>query len=102
MGKRLHDNLHAAFGDHKHVGDIRSGKGLLAAIELVEDKATKAPFAADKKVGPRVLQEMAKRGVMTRARLEHIFFSPPLVISEAEVDRLVSVTRDALKAVTGV
>ena len=77
-------------------------QGLLAAIELVEDKATKASFAADKKVGPRVLQEMAKRGVMTRARLEHIFFSPPLVISEAEVDRLVSVTRDALKAVTGV
>ena len=102
MGKRLHDGLHAAFDDHKHVGDIRAGKGLLAAIEMVEDRATKAPFAADKKVGPRMLQEMAKRGVMTRGRVEHIFFSPPLVISEAQVDRLVSVTRDAVKAVTGV
>ena len=102
MGKRLHDGLHAAFDDHKHVGDIRAGKGLLAAIELVEDRASKTPFAADKKVGPRMLQEMAKRGVMTRGRVEHIFFSPPLVISEAQVDRLVSVTRDAVKAVTGV
>ena len=46
MGKRLHEGLHAAFGDHPNVGDIRSGKGLLAAVELVEDKATKTTFDA--------------------------------------------------------
>ena len=90
---------HAAQG--YRVGDIRGGKGLLAAVELVEDRGTKAPFGADKKVGPRVLAEMTKRGVITRARLEHIFFAPPLVVSEEQVDRLVSVTRDAIKAVTG-
>jgi adenosylmethionine-8-amino-7-oxononanoate aminotransferase len=101
MGKRLHDGLRSALGDHKHVGDIRGGKGLLAAVELVEDRATKASFAADKKTGPRVLQEMTKRGVVTRGRLEHIFFAPPLVVSEAQVDQLVSVARDAVKAVTG-
>ena len=78
------------------MGDIRGGKGLLACVELVEDRASKAPFAADKKVGPRVLAEMTKRGVITRARVEHIFFSPPLVVSEEQVDRLVSVTRDAM------
>jgi putrescine---pyruvate transaminase len=102
MGKRLHDGLRSALADHKHVGDIRGGKGLLAAVELVEDRATKAPFGADKKVGPRVLQEMNKRGIVTRARLENIFFAPPLVISEAQVDHLVSSLRDAVKAVTGV
>ncbi|HEV8457926.1 MAG TPA: aspartate aminotransferase family protein [Methylomirabilota bacterium] len=101
LGKRLHDNLHSTFDDHPHVGDIRAGKGLLAAIELVEDKATKKSYATDKKVGPRLMQEMTKRGVITRARQEHIFFAPPLVISEEQLDRLVSVTRDALKAVTG-
>jgi adenosylmethionine-8-amino-7-oxononanoate aminotransferase len=102
MGTRLHEGLKSTLGDHKNVGDIRGGKGLLAAIELVEDKATKAPYGADKKVGPRMLQEMSKRGLMTRGRLEHIFFAPPLVVTEAEVDRIVSVTRDAVKAVTGV
>jgi adenosylmethionine-8-amino-7-oxononanoate aminotransferase len=102
LGKRLHDGLHQSLGDHAHVGDIRSGKGLLAAVELVEDRPTKASFPADKKVGPRVLQEMNKRGVVTRARLDHLFFSPPLVIGEAELDRLIAVTRDAIKAVTGV
>jgi len=101
MGKRLHDNLHAAFDGHPHVGDIRAGKGLLAAVELVEDTASKKVYTADKQIGARVLQEMTKRGVITRGRLEHIFFAPPLVISEQQVDRLVSVAQDAVKAVIG-
>ena len=101
MGKRLHDGLHAAFDDHPNLGDIRSGKGLLAAVELVEDKATKKMFDPDKKIGPRLMQEMTKRGLVTRARLESIFFSPPLVITEQQLDRMISITRDAVKAVTG-
>jgi adenosylmethionine-8-amino-7-oxononanoate aminotransferase len=101
LGTRLHEGLKAALGDHPHVGDIRGGKGLLAAVELVEDRGSKASFAADKKTGNRVIQEMTKRGIVTRNRLDHIFFSPPLVITEAQVDRLVSATRDAVKAVTG-
>ena len=74
---------------------------LHSAIELVEDKATKKPYGADQKVGARVIQEMSKRGVITRARLEHIFYSPAIVITEAELDRMVSVTQEAVKAVTG-
>ena len=53
------------------------------------------------KVGARIMQEMTKRGVITRARLEHIFFSPALVITEEQLDRMVSVTQEAVKAVTG-
>jgi adenosylmethionine-8-amino-7-oxononanoate aminotransferase len=101
LGTRLHKALHAAFDSHPNVGDIRSGKGLLAAIELVEDKATKKSYGADQKIGARILQEMSKRGVITRARMEHVFFSPALVITEAELDRMVSVTQEAIKAVTG-
>mgnify|MGYP003694733743 CR=1 FL=1 len=47
LGERRQDGrsparagLRAAFGDHPNAGDIRGGKGLLAAVELVEDKAT--------------------------------------------------------------
>jgi adenosylmethionine-8-amino-7-oxononanoate aminotransferase len=101
MGKRLHDGLHAAFDGHPNLGDIRSGKGLLAAVELVEDQATKKMFDPDKKVGPRLMQEMTKRGLVTRARMENIFFSPALVITEAQLDRMISIARDAVKAVTG-
>ena len=101
MGMRLHKALHAAFDSHPNVGDIRSGKGLIAAVELVEDKATKKPYGADQKIGARILQEMSKRGVITRARMENIFFSPALVITEEQLDRMVTVTQEAVKAVTG-
>jgi adenosylmethionine-8-amino-7-oxononanoate aminotransferase len=106
MGDRLYSGLKSAFGDSPHAGDIRGGKGLLAAVELVEDKATKKNFPADKKIGPRVQQEMTKRGVITRVRPtsgahpangDTIFFAPPLVINETEVDRLVSAAREAVK-----
>src|SRR6266850_1896941 len=101
LGTRLHKALHAAFDSHPNVGDIRSGKGLIAAIELVEDKATKKQFDPDRKIGARLMQEMSKRGVITRARMENIFYSPALVITEEQLDRMVSVTQEAIKAVTG-
>src|SRR6267378_1109123 len=111
MGTRLYTGLQQVFKDHPNAGDIRGGKGLLAAVELVEDRPSKRSFTADKKIGPRIQQEMTKRGVITRVRPvagahpatgDTIFYAPPLVISEAEVDRLVSVTRDAMKSVLGV
>src|SRR6266404_3960437 len=106
MGTRLYTGLQQVFKDHPNAGDIRGGKGLLAAVELVEDRPSKRSFTADKKIGPRIQQEMTKRGVITRVRPvsgahpatgDTIFYAPPLVITEAEVDRLVSVTRDAVK-----
>jgi adenosylmethionine-8-amino-7-oxononanoate aminotransferase len=111
MGARLHEGLKAAFGDHPHAGDIRGGKGLLAAVELVEDRATKANFPAAKTIANRVSAEMMKRGVVTRVRPtsgphpangDMIFFSPPLVITAGEVDRLIEAARGAVKAVVGV
>jgi putrescine aminotransferase len=111
MGARLDDGLRQTFASHPHVGDIRGGKGLLAALELVEDRASKRNFAADRKVAPRVQAEMMKRGLVTRTRPapgphpapgDAVFYAPPLVIGAAEVDRIVAITRDALKAVLGV
>jgi putrescine aminotransferase len=111
MGKRLHEGLRSTLGEHPHAGDIRGGKGLLAAVELVEDRGSKRNFPADKKVGPRMQAEMMKRGLVTRVRPspgahpspgDAVFYAPPLVVTEAEVDRLVSITRDSIKAVLGV
>jgi putrescine aminotransferase len=110
MGERLHAALAAAFGDHPNAGDIRGGKGLLAAVELVDDRATKKNFAGDLQVASRLVAEMMKRGVVTRTRPavgphpgpgDVICFAPPLVVTEAEIDRLVSVAREAVKAVLG-
>jgi adenosylmethionine-8-amino-7-oxononanoate aminotransferase len=108
MGDRLHAGLTATFGDHPHAGDIRGGKGLLAAVEFVEDRATRKNFASDLKFAARLKAAMMKRGVITRTRPalgddpsqgDVLFFAPPLVVTAAEVDRLVSVARDAVEAV---
>src|SRR5713101_4846812 len=105
MGERLETGLRAAFGDHPNAGDIRSGKGLLAAVEFVEDRATRKNFASDLKFAASLKAEMMKRGVITRTRPavgadpapgDVLFFAPPLVVTEAEIDRLVSVARDAV------
>jgi adenosylmethionine-8-amino-7-oxononanoate aminotransferase len=107
-GARLQAGLHEAFGDQPNTGDIRSGKGLLAAVEFVEDRATQKNFAADLKFAARLKAEMMQRGVITRTRPavgphpgpgDVLFFAPPLVVTEAEIDRLVDVAHDAVKAV---
>jgi len=111
MGQRLYDGLKTAFGDHPHVGDVRGGKGLLAAVELVADRGSKANFSPDHKVAQRAQAEMVKRGLVTRVRPtsgahpatgDMMYFAPPLIITEAEVDRTVGIARDAVKAVLGV
>jgi putrescine aminotransferase len=108
MGERLYAGLITVYGEHPNVGDIRGGKGLLAAVEFVEDRTSKRNFAGTRKVAVRLQAEMMKRGVVTRTRPtggphpapgDAVFFAPPLVISEAEVDRLVSVSAEALKVV---
>jgi putrescine---pyruvate transaminase len=110
MGERLHSALAAAFGDHPNAGDVRGGKGLLAAVELVEARETRKNFAGDRKIAARLLAEMMKRGVVTRTRPaagahpapgDTVFFAPPLVVTESEIDQLVSVARDAVKVVLG-
>jgi adenosylmethionine-8-amino-7-oxononanoate aminotransferase len=110
MGELLHRRLMEAFGDHPNAGDIRGGKGLLAAVEWVEDRGTKKNFSADRKVASRLLAEMMKRGVVTRTRPaagpnsgpgDILFFAPPLVITESEIETLVNVSRDAAQVVFG-
>jgi 4-aminobutyrate aminotransferase-like enzyme len=108
MGTRLHQGLLALQKELAAIGDVRGGKGLLAAVELVSDRGTKAGFAADQKVGARVRREMEKRGLVTRTRAypvaggtiaEQIFLAPPLVVTEEQVDKILDVVRGAITAV---
>jgi adenosylmethionine-8-amino-7-oxononanoate aminotransferase len=110
MGDLLIDNLKAELGDHPNLGEIRGGKGLLAAVEFVEDRATKKNFAIERKVASRLQSEMKERGVVTRTRAtagdhpspgDQVLFAPPLIITEAEIELMVSVLRDSVVAVLG-
>ena len=66
------------------IGDVRGGHGLMTGIEFVKDRATKAPM--DPSFGLSVQKVAMDNGVMLRASGPNILLSPPLIISEADVD----------------
>ena len=98
MGRRLIDGLRT-LESLPAVGEVR-GLGLMAAVELVADKATRASYPASERVGARVLKAAAGRGVLVRVRGDVICLAPPLVISEAQVDKVVAVVGEAIREVT--
>ena len=69
------------------VGDIR-GAGLMIGVEIVQDKATRAPFSPSMKVGPAFDRIAFKNGLIVRCMGDTLGMSPPLIIQEAEVDEI--------------
>ena len=98
MGRCLNEGL-ARLLEMPNVGEVR-GLGLIAAVEVVADKASRQPFAPALGIGPKLARAMRDRGVVTRAKGESILFAPPLVVTEEQIDRMVDVTGDAIDAVT--
>ena len=92
--------MRAALADHPHVGNIR-GKGLMCAVELVEDRSTKKPFDAADKVGPRVHRQALTRGLLSRIKGDSYLLAPPLVISEEQLDRCVEILTTSITTVLG-
>ena len=80
--KRLNE-----LGDHPLVDEIR-GIGLLGGIELIGDKSRRKGFENDGDVGNRCRDYCFDNGLVMRAVLDSMILSPPLVISEAEIDEL--------------
>jgi 4-aminobutyrate--pyruvate transaminase len=76
-----------SFADHPLVGDVR-GAGLIGAIELVDNKETKAAFAADRGVGAHCQQQCEERGLIVRNLGDSIAFCPPLIITDKQVDEV--------------
>jgi 4-aminobutyrate--pyruvate transaminase len=74
----------ARFADHPLVGDVR-GVGLICGVELVADKVTRAPFPPAAGVGALVMQQCERAGLIVRAIGDRIAFTPPLIITKAEI-----------------
>jgi 4-aminobutyrate---pyruvate transaminase len=86
-----------ALRDHPLVGDVR-GVGLIAGVELMADKATREPFPASAKVGLLVQEKCHEAGLIVRAIGDRIAFTPPLIITEAEIGELCARFRAGLDA----
>jgi 4-aminobutyrate--pyruvate transaminase len=82
--------------EHPLVGEAR-GIGLIGALELVRDKATRANFDPKAGMGAYMVQRAQHHGVILRNMAgDVIAFSPPLIITEAEIDALIERTARAL------
>ena len=96
-GERLRAGLNQ-LRDHSLVGEVR-GVGLIAAVELVVDKTTKAALEPVGRLGGLVSAEMQSQGVISRNMGDAIAFCPPLIITASEVDDLLDRFRRALDRV---
>ena len=93
-GARLQARLEALTG-HPLIGEVR-GVGLIAAAEVVVDKAAKTALDPVGKLGGLVAGLMQEKGVISRAMGEAIAFCPPLIITEAQVDAMIDVFEASL------
>ncbi|TMV77574.1 aminotransferase class III-fold pyridoxal phosphate-dependent enzyme, partial [Thioclava sp. BHET1] len=94
-GARLQQGLES-LRDHPLVGDVR-GRGMLAAVELVTDKAKKTPLPAAVQPATRLFDRAWEQGLIIRSFAQGIFgYAPPLCCSDAEIDQIVERTRKVL------
>ena len=87
MGAYLFEQLQGLY-EHRIVGDVRGGMGLLASVEIVKDRDTRERFPAEAGVGAKVSLLMREHNMLGRAA-DVIPLSPPLCITKDEVDHMV-------------
>ncbi len=95
---RLAEHL-ARIGKLPHVGQVRQC-GFIAAVELVEDEATKKPYDWAEKRGIRVCQHALTEGVWLRPLGNVIVIMPPLAISIGQLDKVAKAVENGIQAVT--
>ncbi len=100
VGSHMQKELRRRFADHELVGEVR-GTGLIAAVELVADKASHTNFDPKAKVGGRLTKLLEDNGVIGRAVAnDSLCFSPPLIISKDEVDDMLTRVSKSLDELT--
>jgi 4-aminobutyrate aminotransferase-like enzyme len=96
VGKVMLQRLEALKEKYRCVGEVR-GKGLMLGIELVADRATKAPLA--RTVTQALYQECLRRGLLAMTYAPSVRINPPLVIREEQALAGLAILDEALGAV---
>jgi adenosylmethionine-8-amino-7-oxononanoate aminotransferase len=89
----------APLRDHPHVAEVRQ-TGMILAIEMVRDKATRTPYAWQERRGRRVYRHALASGALLRPLGDVTYLMPPYVISEEEIAWLAGVTADGIAQAT--
>jgi len=106
MGEKLAENLRSLMQKYSIIGDVR-GKGLLAAFELMSDRATKAPLPKGLNAYNRLVDIAYEKGLIiysrrTRGGLagDHFLVCPPMITTEAQLGEITDLLDASLAAFT--
>ena len=89
VGPRMQAGIRS-YADHPAIGEAR-GIGLIGAVEIVADKATRKSFDPKANIGAYLVRRAQQHGVILRNMPGDIVtFSPPLIITEAEIDEMMA------------
>ena len=80
------------------VGHVRA-QGLIGAVEVVADKASKQQFPATAGLSQRLTDALLERGLCTRVALDCICLAPPLMIEDDLIDRIIAILAETIPAV---
>lgn len=83
------------FLGHKNVGEVRS-IGLINAIELVKDKESKESFDSKLRTGYQIYKKALQKGVLLRPLGDVLYFNPPLIIQEQDMDFVTDVALESM------
>lgn len=96
-GKELHQGLLDLQEKHALIGDVRGGHGLMCAMELVSDRASKT--SVDKQTTATLQEVTYQNGAMVRISGPNIILSPPLVLTSEDVQGILSALEAGFAAV---
>lgn len=89
----------AHLADHPHVAEVRQ-TGMVLAIEMVQDKASRAPYPWQERRGLKVFQHGLERGALLRPLGSVVYFLPPYVITPEQIDFLAEVASEGIDIAT--
>ncbi len=86
--------------DHPHVAEVRQ-HGMILAIEMVKEKASRTPYPWQERRGLKVYQHALERGALLRPLGNVIYFMPPYIIDEAQIQLLADIASEGIDIATG-
>jgi adenosylmethionine-8-amino-7-oxononanoate aminotransferase len=92
-------NATAHFAEHPHVAEVRQ-RGMILAIEMVQDKKSRTPYPWQERRGLAVYRHGLANAALLRPLGDVVYFMPPYVIQEAEIDLLAKVAWEGIDRAT--
>jgi adenosylmethionine-8-amino-7-oxononanoate aminotransferase len=93
--KMIADKVKTIADAHSHIGEYRQ-LGMIGALELVEDKRTKKSFDWQRRVGYCIYKIALEKGVLLRPLGNVIYFMPPYVVEEEDIDLMIKVAFESI------